>query len=81
MDLEGERGKYRSDLCSVTIILILWVKRNDKSKSKKQKTNSSIRNHNLCFSNYEISKENNMASLRLDSHRNVTGTQVVILKL
>lgn len=81
MDLEGERGKYRSDLCSVTIILILWVKRNDKSKSKKQKTNSSIRNRNLCFSNYEISKENNMASLRLDSHRNVTGTQVVILKL
>lgn len=79
--MEGEKGKYRSDLCSVMIILVLWVKRNDKSKSKKQKTNSSIRNRNLCFSNYEISKENNMASLRLDSHRNVTGTQVVILKL
>ena len=79
--MEGEKGKYRSDLCSVMIIFVLWVKRNDKSKSKKQKTNSSIRNRNLCFSNYEISKENNMASLRLDSHRNVTGTQVVILKL
>ena len=81
LDLDGERGKYRSDLSYVTIILILWVKRNDKSKSKKQKTNSNFCNHNLCFSNCEISKENNMASLRLDSHRNVTGTQVVILKL
>ena len=45
LDSDGERGKYRSDLSRVTIILVLGVKRNDKSKSNKQKTNSNF--HNL----------------------------------